>query len=300
MSKPALRRLASHGRFPYRPITAAPSFAWPGGCRLAVYIGLNVEVFDFGKGKGAELAPMANQPDVLNWSWREYGNRVGAWRLLKLLEEVGWGPVGAIINTACYEECPNLMDALRQRGDEFIAHGHTNSDAQGSMDVEEERALIAACTARIQEKEGVAPKGWLSPWISESLHTPDLLQDAGYTYNLNWAMDDLPVRMSTNGGTGSLLALPYPQEVNDIPSVVGRKDGAAEFADIIIDSFDEQKRQAEDGPLVFGIALHPYLVGQPHRLKHLRRALQHIVANREGVWITTPGQIAKYVEDKIE
>lgn len=135
---------------------------------------------------------------------------MGAWRLLDLFEELRWGPVGAIINTACYDECPELVAALRKRGDEMIAHGHTNSERQGELSEEEERRLIEACTARMTREEGKAPRGWLSPWISESAVTPDLLKACGYSYNLNWAMDDLPVRMSTRDG-GSLWALPYPQ-----------------------------------------------------------------------------------------
>jgi allantoinase len=93
---------------------------------------------------------------------------------------------------------------------------------------------------------------------------------------------------------GRLLAVPYPQEVNDIPSIVARKDGAGAFADMIIDNFDEMLEQSETGPLVMGIALHPYLVGQPYRLRHLRRALAHIAACRDDIWVTTAGEIARF------
>jgi allantoinase len=146
----------------------------------------------------------------------------------------------------------------------------------------------------IEAFEGKRPAGWLGPWISESRVTPDLLVEHRYTYVLDWCMDDQPVWLSTRNG-GRILALPYPQEVNDIPSIVARKDSAAQFADMIVDNFDEMLRQAVDAPLVMGIALHPYLVGQPYRLLHLRRALRHIVEHRERVSITTAGAIASRV-----
>jgi hypothetical protein len=110
-------------------------------------------------------------------------------------------------------------------------------------------------------------------------------------------MDDQPVWMRTRAGR--LLAIPYPQEVNDIPSIVARKDGAAQFVDMIIDNFDEMLEQSADQPLVMGIALHPYLVGQPYRLRHLRRALSHIVAQRDRIWLTRAGDIHRYCRDEI-
>lgn len=288
--------LPSHGRYDYSPIRGRPVHDWPNGTRLAVYIGLNLEHFAFGEGLGAELAPGGPQPDVLNFAWRDYGNRVGAWRLLELFDRLEL-PASVLLNSALYDYCPELVAAFRARGDEIVGHGRSNSERQGVLDEAAERALIAEATARIAREEGAPPKGWLGPWISESRVTPDLLAEAGYTYLLDWCMDDQPVWMRTrdNGqGGGRILAVPYPQEVNDIPAIVGRKDGAAQFGDMIIDNFDEMLEQAEQGPLVMGVALHPYLVGQPYRLRHLRRALTHIAARRERIWITTAGAIAGY------
>mgnify|MGYP003353297526 FL=1 len=144
----------------------------------------------------------------------------------------------------------------------------------------------------IARAHGKKPSGWLGPWISESKTTPDLLQEQGYTYLLDWCMDDQPVWFRTR--KGRILAMPYPQEVNDIPAIVARKMNADAFADMIVDNFDEMLEQSSDGPLVMGIALHPYLVGQPYRLRHLRRALQHIAAQPNGVWLTRAGDIAAH------
>ncbi|MBM3646091.1 MAG: polysaccharide deacetylase [Alphaproteobacteria bacterium] len=268
-----------------------PGYSWPGGARLAVYVGLNLEHFAFGEGLGAELAPGGQQPDVLNYAWRDYGNRVGAWRMIELLDALGW-PCSVILNSEIYDYAPQLAAAFRARGDEFIGHGRSNSERQGILDEEGERALIGEATAAIARHEGRAPAGWLGPWISQSRTTPDLLQEAGYSYLLDWCMDDQPVWFRTR--KGRILSVPYPQELNDIPMIVGRKIGGDAFADMIVDNLDEMLEQSRAQPLVMGIALHPYLVGQPYRLRHLRRALQHVAARRDGVWITTAGAIAAH------
>jgi peptidoglycan/xylan/chitin deacetylase (PgdA/CDA1 family) len=283
--------LTDHGRFAYRAITDRPDYTWPGEKRLAVYVGLNLEHFAFGEGLGAELAPGGPQPDVLNYAWRDYGNRVGAWRMRDMFDALDM-PVSVLANSAMYDHAPDLMAAFRARGDEVVGHGRTNSERQSVLDRTAEAALIAETTDVLAQAEGVAPKGWLSPWIAESHHTPDLLAEAGYGYTLNWCMDDQPVWMQTSAGR--LLSIPYPQEVNDIPSIVARKDSAAQFADMIIDNFDEMLEQSKTQPLVMGIALHPYLVGQPYRLRHLRNALLHICNQRDKVWLTTSGGIHDY------
>ena len=135
------------------------------------------------------------------------------------------------------------------------------------------------------------PEGWLGPWISQSAVTPDLLQEAGYGYLLDWCHDDQPVWMETRAGR--ILSVPYPQELNDIPQIVGRKREGADFADMICDAFDVMLEESARRPLVMGIALHGYLMGHPHRLKHLERALRHIQeVGGERVWWTTAGAVA--------
>jgi allantoinase len=288
--------LPNHGRFAYRPITNRPHWSWPRGKGLAVYIGFNIEHFAFGDGLGACLGPASVQPDVLNYSWREYGNRVGAWRCLELFDALGL-PTGALINTALYDHCPELVEAFVKRGDELIGHGHSNAERQGIYSESAERTLLQACSDSMQAHSGTRPGGWLSPWISESRLTPDLLAETGYRYTLNWCHDDQPVRMATRSGTG-LWSIPYPQELNDIPMVMARLMDASDFCDLVIDNLDEMVAQAAKQPLVMGIALHPYIMGQPYRLKHLRRVLAHLARLRdEGmVWVTTPGEVCGVME----
>ena len=287
------RPLKPHDRYDYTPIHKRADYSFPGGKRLAVYLGFNLEHFDFGEGLGARIGPESPQPDVSNYAWRDYGNRVGVWRLLELFDQLKL-PVGVLTNTSMYDYCPEVLEAFVARGDEMIGHGHTNSDRQGTMPEAREKELIEYCRDRIEKESGKAPKGWLSPWLSESLTTPDLLAEAGYTYTLNWCIDDQPVKFRTRNGK-PLWCIPYPQEVNDIPMIVARQMDGKDFADLVIDNFDEMVMQSKAQPLVMGIALHPYLVGQPYRIRHLRRALEHITSSNK-IWFTTPGEVCSYVE----
>jgi peptidoglycan/xylan/chitin deacetylase (PgdA/CDA1 family) len=286
--------LPGHGRFGYLPITRRPRYRWPNGAGLAVYLGFNLEHFAFGEGLGARLGPPSPEPDVLNHSWREYGNRVGAWRCLELFDQLGL-PAAALVNTALYDHGPELVAACVARGDELVGHGHTNAERQGGLDETAERALLQGCRDRMRAESGQAPAGWLSPWISESVSTPDLLAETGYTYTLNWCHDDQPLPMRTRSGA-PLWSVPYPQELNDIPMVVARHMDGKDFAQLIVDNLDEMLEQARTLPLVMGIALHPYIVGQPYRLRHLRRALQRVAAERDrgALWLSTPGAICAH------
>lgn len=284
--------LPTHGRYDYVSIKGRKTYDWPNGTRLAVYLAINIEHFAFGEGLGAELAPGGPQPDILNFAWRDYGNRVGIWRLFDLCEELQLSACG-LINAAIYDYCPAIPAAFRARGDEIVAHGRTNAERQSVLDEAQERLLIAETTATITQHEGTPPRGWLGPWIAESRVTPDLLKEQGYEYVLDWCMDDQPIWLRTR--SGPLLSVPYPQEINDIPAIAVRRASAAEFADMITANFVEMRRQAAEGPLVMGIALHPYIVGQPYRLRYLRSALAEIVKHREHIWLTRPGAIAAHV-----
>jgi peptidoglycan/xylan/chitin deacetylase (PgdA/CDA1 family) len=284
--------LATHGRFAYRAITDRPDWSWPNNARLAVYLGLNLEHFAFGEGLGAELAPGGPQPDVLNHAWRDYGNRVGAWRLIEMFDALAL-PCSVLLNSAMYDHAPTLVAAHRRRGDEILGHGRSNSERQSVLSETDEARLIAEATDAIVANEGKHPRGWLSPWIAESSVTPDLLAEAGYSFTLNWCADDQPIWMTCRGGR-RLLAVPYPMEVNDIPSIAVRKDSAEQFAGMIVENFEEMVAQSAAQPLVMGVALHPYLVGQPYRLRALRRALAHLAEQRDRVWFTTAGAIADY------
>ena len=192
---------------------------------------------------------------------------------------------------------------MRPNSSPHVWHAATNSSAMATATPNARAASPKTTNARCwwraasacNKESGSAPAGWLSPWISESRVTPDLLAETGYRYTLNWCHDDQPLPMLVRGGQ-TFWSVPYPQELNDIPAIVARQMDAKDFAQMIIDNLDEMLEQSRTMPLVMGIALHPYIVGQPYRLRHLRRALQAVAAAREAgrAWMTTPGAICAH------
>lgn len=284
-----------HGRYAYSPIIERPDYEWPGGKRLAFYVGLNVEQFSFGEGLGHTTTAPGAHPDVRNHAWRDYGLRVGIWRLFDLFEELGL-PASHLVNSAIYDYAPQIIERIRERGDEIIGHGRTNSEAQIDFSEDDERRLIGEATEAIERQEGRLPAGWLGPWIVESPVTLDLLKEAGYRYVLDWPCDDQPIWMETR--SGPLLSMPYPLEINDSPAMLTRRHSAAEFYEMAIDQFEEMLRLSETQPLVCGISFHTFVVGQPYRLRMLRRLLRHIVEHpqAERVWFTRPTHIADHIE----
>ena len=286
--------LKTHDRYRYSPISGRPHYDWPDGKRLAFYLAVNVEHFHFGEGLGHTPSYATPQPDVRNYAWRDYGLRVGIWRLFDLFDELEL-PACLLVNSAVYDYAPQVLERARVRGDEIVAHGRTNSERQGDLGEAAERALIHEATTTIARHEGQMPQGWLGPWISETKTTPDLLKEEGYSYVLDWPLDDQPVWLTTRAGP--LLAMPYPVEINDAPALLTRHHTAADFTGMIVDQFDEMLRQSAQQPLVCAISLHTPIVGQPFRLAQLRRALQHIrtQADNGQVWFTRPGEIAKHI-----
>jgi allantoinase len=283
--------LPTPNRFPYSAIVRRPDFSWPDGKRLAVYFALCVEHFAYGEGLGLAYSPGLEHPNSYNWGWREYGNRVGGWRLLELFAEFGL-PLTILLNTEIYEHCPELVAAFRARGDEIVAHGRTNSEHQNGMAAEDERRLIREATEAIIRHEGRPPAGWMSPGAHPSRNTEDLLAEAGYRYTLDWPIDDQPVWMATKAGP--LLSVPYPHEVNDVPMVVLHHGTAPDFADMALGNFEELRRQCARQPLAYGITLHTFIVGQPFRIAEFRRVLAYMRAHQDSVWFTTAGAIAEH------
>jgi len=286
-----MNELPSLDRFPYSGLRSRPDFDWPDGKRLAVNISINLEHFVFGEG-GVDLDRPTPAPNHRSYLWREYGNRVGVWRLLDLFDELEV-PIGVITNTAVYDHCPESLAAFSARGDEIIGHGDTNSIKPSEMTEAEETAMVRAVTDTITQHEGAAPTGWLSPYVTPSSVTSDILKEAGYKYVLDWGLcDDQPFWARTR--SGPILAVPYPLELNDQPAMVFRRTTAPEFADMMIDQFDENLHTSVKYPSVCTYSLHHFIMGQPYRLRHLRKALEHIVAHRDEIWLTTPGEVARH------
>jgi allantoinase len=293
--RPAGAPLRHHGRYPYSPIGARKAFRWPNGARVAVYFALGLEEYSMGEGLTENLVSAGSQPDVLNTSWRDYGNRVGAWRILEAFRTQDW-PLAILLNSALCESAPQLVRACRDQQCEFIAHGYSNSDTLAGLSEAQEAEYLRRVAHQIRQATGHSPTGWASPWIAETPQTPDLLQECGYGYLLDWCMDDQPVWLTTRGGR--ILSVPYSQEINDSSAVIGRQVSATEFSDMIVDQFDELCATQDGQPVVMSVILHSFISGQPFRLRALRRALAHIHASREALWVTQPGTIAAHFQQR--
>lgn len=291
----ANKPLPTHDRFDYSPLRKRADYSWPGGKRLAMYLALNVETFGYGMEVGPVLGGALPMPDHRNWSWREYGNRIGIWRLLDLFDELGL-PATHLMNSYLYDTHPEVPAAMRARGDEIVGHGRTNSEKPGHRPEEDERKLIAEVTEAIRRNEGKAPTGWMTPLMMPSAVTLDLLKEAGYRYVLDWPADDQPFWMKTR--SGPLLNLPYPLETNDFVPILQLHHDPVQFMDTAVRQFEEMLETSTRYPQVFAISLHSMVFGQPHRIRALRDGLKRILSHPgfDRVWLTRPGEIAAYCE----
>jgi peptidoglycan/xylan/chitin deacetylase (PgdA/CDA1 family) len=286
------RQLRKNGRYDYDPVLERPRDHWPDDKKLALYVAVGVEDYDFGNGRVENLLDGVPAPDLVNASWRDYGNRVGGFRLLQRLESFGITPT-ILLNTAVYDSAPELVAEARRLGAEIVGHGLSNSDSLGGMSEDEERSYLEAVAERIRLEEGEAPLGWSSPWLTQTENTLDLLAETGYRYVMDLRADDRPVSLRTRGTP--LLAMPYSLELNDSTSMIGRGVSPADFADMIIDEFEELSLAAKDQPLVMSLVLHSFISGVPFRLRQLTRALEHVVAHAGEVWFTRPRDIFEVV-----
>ena len=285
--------LKTHGRYGYSAISKRPDYSFPEGKRLAVHLSLNVEHFSFGEGLGNDYGAPQAQPNTRSYAWRDYGNRVGAWRLLEFADKYEL-PLELLVNTELYDYCPQMIAAFRERGDEIVGHGRTNGERQGDMDYEQERTVIQQATATIRKHEGHNPMGWLAPYISQTQDSLDLLKEAGYRYMMDWPLDDQPVWFNTKHGR--ILALPYAHDLNDSLEAVTRRTPSQIFCENLADQFDEMLEESERRPLVMSIVLHSFILGQPHRLRQFRYVIEHILEHREQIWLARGGEICKFIE----
>jgi len=282
--------LPQHSRYDFVPLIERKNYAWPGSKRLAFLVTTNIEWFAFGAGLGNDPAKQGEPQTHRNYSWRDYGNRIGVWRLFDLLDELRL-PAGHCTNSLVYAYAPQITDAIRRRGDEIIAHGRTNAENLRGLWQPDEERILREVTETIARHEGRPPAGWFGAGAYETAHTPDLLQELGYRYVMDWPMDDQPVWMRTR--SGRILSIPYPVETDDAQGIIHRRWSASEFADAVVDQFDEMLRQSEAQPLVMNVSVHPYVFGQPFRVRQLRRALRHC-AGHAAAWYCRPRDIADF------
>jgi len=261
-------------RLSYSAISERPALALPNGARLAVWVIVNVEEWDIRQTMPRTVitppAGGAPMPDIPNWAWHEYGNRVGFWRLLSVIDEARIPAVLAINGCAIGAYEP-IARAARDRGWEFMGHGFTQKNMQK---VESEKADIARTTEAILSFTGRRPRGWLGPGLTETWETPDLLSEAGYDYVCDWVLDDQPVVLKTRAG--QIVNVPYTQECNDVAMMLIQHHKASEYADRAIDQFEQLRQDAAGSARVMALVVHPYIMGAPHRAKYFRKAVAHM------------------------
>ena len=285
--------LKTHDRYDYSAIANRPDYSFPAGKRLAVHFALNLEHFAFGEGLGNDYGVPSPQPNTRSFAWRDYGNRVGAWRLLELADTYAV-PYALLVNSELYDYCPQLVSAFVARGDEIVGHGRTNSERQGDMTREQERRCIFETVEAIERREGKRPAGWLAPYISQTVHSLDLLREAGCRYMMDWPLDDQPIWFRT--AHGPILSIPYAHDLNDSLEVVVRRTPSQLYCDDLMAQFDEMLEESRRRPLVMSLVLHSFILGQPHRLHRFRRVVEHIVEHRDEIWLTRAGDICAYIE----
>ena len=277
-----------HGRFDYSPIVDREALRFPNGARIAVWVIPNIEHFHWDKPSTSVTAVTAHlKPDVLNYSWRDFGVRVGIWRMMEVMERHGVKGTVALNSEVC-GQYPRIIEAGNDLGWEWMGHGSTNSVLFNDQSEEEERGLIRDIVSTIADGTGTAPKGWLGPALSESFNTPDILAENGIEYVCDWVNDEQPYAMNVK--SGSLISVPYSIEINDIPAFLDRGLGAEEFYRMIVDQFDVLYEDGAASGRVMAICLHPFLIGHAFRAKYLDKALDHIT-RRDEVWVTRGGEI---------
>ena len=293
--------------YDYVPIIDREPFKLPDGARVAVLPYINIEHFPADI-PGTALIPGTQgfSPDPLNYGWRDYGNRVGLWRMMELMDKVGMrGTV--CLNSEIIREYPRIIEEGMARDWAFIGHGINNApanfignapDGEGGhipLDEEKERSIISTVCKTMEEALGRKTKGWLSPFLTHTDNTPKILEENGVEYLCDFTADDHPFRFNTP--KNNLIAVPYTVELNDIPAFLNLGVSSEAFGDMIVDQFDVLYEEGATNARCMPICLHTFHVGQPNKFKHLKRAFEYI-AGHDDVLLTTGDDINDWYREQ--
>lgn len=276
--------------YDYVPIIDRPPLELPGGARVAVLPYVNLEHFPHDL-PGTAIIPGTQgfNPDPLNYGWRDYGNRVGLWRIIDLMDACGMrGTV--CLNSDVVREYPRIMEETVARDWAFMGHGANNAPANflSGIDEQREREIISGVLDDIRAATGRRTKGWISPFLTHTNNTPRILADLGVEYLCDYTADDHPFPLRVP--SGSLLAMPYSLELNDVPAFQNVGLSSQAFGDMIIDQFDVLYEEGARNARCMPICLHTFWVGQPNKFKHLRRAFEHLARHKD-VWLATADDV---------
>lgn len=281
-----------YGPFPYSPIVHRPRLAWPNGARVALWVIPNVEFFALDDSVPAAAGGSGvASPDVPTWASRDYGNRVGVFRMMQVMERYGIRGTVALNSDLCAQH-PQIIDEGRRLGWEWMGHNQTNTRRLNAVPADQERAVIHAALETIENATGTRPAGWLGSGLQETWNTLEHLADEGVEYIADWVNDDQPYRMDLDGGR-RMISLPYSWYVNDKPAYEHDRRTADEFREMICRQFDVLYSEGVTSGRVMAIALHPYLSGLPFRIGALDAALDHI-CRHDDVWLATGSEIVRH------
>jgi peptidoglycan/xylan/chitin deacetylase (PgdA/CDA1 family) len=284
-------RRSDPGLYGYLPYNRRPKLTWPGNARIAVWVAPNIEFYEYEPPTNPQRTPWARPlPDVLAYSHRDYGNRVGWRRMVDAMDEAGFkGSVS--LNVALCEHHPEIIAALADRGWEFFSHGVYNTRYSYGMSPEQERAMIVDSRETIAKWTGQPMSGWLAPALSNNPWTMDLLAEEGVLYTCDLFHDDQPTPINVKAGR--LVSVPYSLEMNDVIVYNSNLYTPRHYGTVIRRQFDQLYREGASSGTVMCIPLHPYLVGQPHRIEPFAEALRYI-AGHDDVWLATGREIAQH------
>ena len=283
-------------RIPYRPIHDRPALKLPGGARMVVWTIINVEHWDSSKSQPRTILPppmgQPLLPDVPNWAWHEYGNRVGFWRLRDMFKQYGIVPTLAV-NGSVIDSYRPIVDAALEGGWEFLAHGYIQSPMHN---LDDQRDHIQRTIEAILNFTGKRPRGWESPGLTETMDTLDILAECGIEYVANWPLDDQPVELKVK--SGKMYSIPYPVETNDLLIMAVQNHSSKEFAMKCIDQFDRLYDDSEEITRIMGISMHTFISGVPHRSKYVEQVYQHITSKSD-VLMWTGEQILEWYQGQM-
>ena len=278
-------------RYEYLPLIDRPKIQWPKAARVAFWVAPNIEFYEIDPpdGQGRPLWPRP-YPDVLNYSLRDYGNRAGVWRVMDALDRFGVR-ASVSLNAAMCDHMPEIVAACIERKWELFSHGIYNTRLISGMTEDEVRRVIGDSVDTITRLSGREVTGWLAPAISATETFFDLLPEFGIKYTVDVVPDDQPIPIKVRHGR--LIAVPYSTEINDVRIMGVRGYPPDQWAAMLKAAFDQLYREGADNGMVLCMPLHPFVVGQPHRIDALHNVLQHVTAHKD-VWLTTAGEIADW------
>ncbi|OLN23007.1 polysaccharide deacetylase [Domibacillus antri] len=274
----------------YEPVIDRKPIVWPENKKLVVLFVLNVEYFEPDLPSTSVNPAFAGfVPDVYNYSWRDYGARVGVWRIMEMLDKHNI-PATVALNAYVCQHYPRIIEEIQKQNWEIIAHGLANSQPIRSMEEKEEKETISKTIKIIEEATGYRPKGWLGPALAETWNTPRLLEEIGIEYVCDWLNDEEPYQMATPGK--KLISVPYSAELNDIQCFLRGGYMAPDYLQLLKDQFDVLHQESQIRGKVMTIPLHPFVIGHPFRMKYLEQAVKHMMEKTD-VWFCTASDIVR-------